>query len=117
MSVLHAGAWPVVAIGLAGIAGLATVAAVRNRFPAALEWLRRAALVVVVAQASIGLALAVRGSGPSELLHWIYGAVVVGVLLAPGALEATTAPGRRSWALAAGSIIGVVLVWRLWASG
>lgn len=117
MSAVHAGAWPVVAVGLAGIAGLAAAAAVRNRFPAPLEWLRLAALVVLVAQASIGLALAVRGGGPSELLHWIYGAVVVGVLLVPGAIEATTAPGRRSWALAAGSIVGAVLVWRLWASG
>lgn len=117
MSGLHAGAWPVVAVGLAGIAGLAVVAAVRDRFPAPLEWLRRAALVVLVAQASIGLALAVRGGGPSELLHWIYGAVVVGVLLLPGMLEATTAPGRRSWALAAGCAVGVVLVWRLGASG
>lgn len=117
MSALHAGAWPIVAVGLAGIAGFAAVAAVRNRFPAALEWLRRGALVVVVAQASIGLALAVRGAGPSEPLHWVYGAVVVGLLLVPGALEATTAPGRRSLALAAGSIVGVVLVWRLWASG
>ena len=117
MSGLHAGAWPIVAVGLAAIAGVAAVAAIRDRFPAPLEWLRRTALVVLVAQASVGLAIAVRGEGPSELLHWIYGAVVVGVLLAPGALAPDGPPGRRAWALAAGSAVGVVLVWRLWASG
>jgi hypothetical protein len=117
MSELHAAGWPLFAIGLALLGLAAAVAAMRGRRPAALEWSRRAALVALVAQASIGLALAARGAAPSELLHWIYGAVVIGVLLVSGSLPAEVADGPRSWALAAGSAIGVVLVWRLWASG
>lgn len=117
MSGLHAAAWPAVAIGLTVIAVIAVASALVDRFPPTLDWLRRAALVVLVAEASIGLALAVRGAGPAELLHWIYGAVVVAVVLAPSAAAPGTAPGRRSWMVAGGSAIGAILVWRLWASG
>jgi len=117
MSDLHAAGWPLFAIGLAFLGVAAAIAAVRDRWPAALEWSRRAALVALVAQASIGLALAARGAAPGELLHWIYAAILIGVLLVPGSLPAEVAGARRSWTLAAGSAIGVVLVWRLWASG
>lgn len=117
MSELHATGWPLFAIALAVLAVAAAVAALLDRWPPAIEWLRRAMLVALVAQASIGLAMVARGAAPSELLHWIYGAVVIVVLLVPGSLPAEVAAGRRSWALAAGSAVGVVLAWRLWASG
>lgn len=117
MTTVHAAAWPLVALGLAGIAAAATVAAVLERWPPLLDVVRRIALVVLVAEAAIGLALAVRGTGPAELLHWVYGAAVVGVLLVPAALPEGTAPRLRSWSLAAGAVIAAVLVWRLWASG
>lgn len=117
MSELHAAAWPSLAIGLAVVAVIAAVSGLRGRWPASLEWLRRAALVLLVAQGGIGLALAVRGAAPGELLHWIYGVVIVAVLLMPGSLPPKTTAGRRSWILAGGSTIGVILVWRLAASG
>lgn len=117
MNAVHAAAWPVLSIALVGLAVIAAVSAVRDRWPAALDALRRVLLVVLVAQAAIGLALAVRGAGPSELLHWVYGGVVIGALLVPGSLAAETDPRRRSWAMAIGSAMGAVLVWRLWASG
>lgn len=117
MTGLHAAAWPLLGVALLGLAGVSAAAAARNRAPAALDLLRRAALVVLVAQAAIGLVLALRGGGPRELLHWIYGAVVIAVLLAPGTMYEDGPPARRSWALAAGSGVGAILVWRLWASG
>lgn len=118
MTGLHAAAWPLLGVALLGLAAVSAIAAMRNRAPEVLDLLRRAALVVLVAQAAIGLALAVRGTGPSELLHWVYGAVVLAVLLLPGAtMTDEWAPAMRSWALAAGSAVGAILVWRLWASG
>lgn len=117
MTWLHGAAWPLLGVALLGLAGISATAAIRKRAPEALELLRRAALVVLVAQAAIGLALAVRGTGPNELLHWVYGAVVIAVLLLPGAMSEDQAPAMRSWALAAGSVVGAILVWRLWASG
>lgn len=117
MTGLHAAAWPLLALALLSLASVSATAAMRNRAPAALELLRRAALVLLVGQAAIGLALAVRGSGPSELLHWIYGAVVIAALLMPAAMAEDRPPAMRSWALAGGSAVGAILVWRLWASG
>ncbi|HVM24619.1 MAG TPA: hypothetical protein VM253_04410 [Candidatus Limnocylindrales bacterium] len=117
MTELHAAAWPVVGVGLAILAAAAAVAAVSGRAPAALEWMRRAALALIVAQAAIGLALAARGAAPAELLHWVYGIAILVVLLAPGSLPHDTSAARRSWVLAAGSLVAVVLTWRLWASG
>lgn len=117
MTELHAAAWPTVGVGLALLALAALVAAVAGRAPAALEWMRRAALVLIVAQAAIGLALAVRGAAPGELLHWVYGIAILIVLLVPGSLPQHTSAARRSWALAVGSLVAVVLTWRLWASG
>ncbi|MBW3612492.1 MAG: hypothetical protein KY392_01370 [Chloroflexi bacterium] len=117
MTGLHAAAWPLLGVALLGLAGVSATAAMRNRAPATLELLRRGALVLLVGQAAIGLALAVRGSGPSELLHWIYGVVVIAVLLVPGAMTEDRPPAARSWALAAGSVVGAILVWRLGASG
>ena len=117
MNAIHAAAWPVVSVALVGVAVVAVVAALRDRWPASLDALRRGLLVILVAEAAIGLALAVRGAGPAELLHWVYGGAVIGALLVPGSLAANTAPARRSWAMALGSMIGAILVWRLWASG
>lgn len=117
MTGLHSAAWPLLGVALLGLAAVSAAAAIRNRAPGALDLVRRAVLVVLVAQAAIGLALAVRGTGPDELLHWIYGVVVVAVLLLPGAMPDDGAPAMRSWALAAGSVVGAILVWRLWASG
>ncbi len=117
MTGLHAAAWPLLGLVLLGLAGISATAAIRHQAPEALELLRRAALVVLVAQAAIGLALAVRGTGPSELLHWVYGTVVIAVLLLPGAMPEDRAPAMRSWALAASSAVGAILLWRLWASG
>ena len=114
---LHSAAWPVLAIGLASIAVVAVVAATRGRSLAVVDWLRRIALLALVVQASIGLAMTMRGAAPAETLHWIYGVAVIAVVLLPATLPADAPDSRRSWSVAAGSAVGAILVWRLWASG
>lgn len=116
MTSLHAASWPLLTLVLAALGATAAVAAARGRAPEVLERLRVGTLIVLVAQAAIGLALALRGGGPAEALHWVYGAAVIGILLVPGALAPQMATARRSAVLAGACAVGAVLVWRLWAS-
>lgn len=95
----------------------ATMAAVASADHPALEWTRRMVLGLLVAEAAIGLALALRGATPGESIHWLYGGVVIVVLLLPGTLAPEVAPRVRTGALAVGSAIAAALAWRLWASG
>lgn len=112
---LHALAAPILLVGLAALAIAAATLLVLGRGPDAVEWVRRLILGVLVAEAGIGLALAIRGSGPAEWIHWLYGPAIIAVLMVPASLELP--PRRRSGALAVGSLLAVALTWRLWASG
>lgn len=115
MTELHGLAAPLL-VGILAVMGAAAAAlSVAGRAPGALDVARRVVLVVLVAQAAIGLALAVRGNAPSEGIHWLYGGAVLVVLLLAGSLEGT--PARRSAALAVGSVLAAALTWRLWTSG
>jgi hypothetical protein len=114
---LHALMGPLLMALLLGLAICAVAAAFVGRMPNALEWIRRALLAVVVAQAAIGLALAVRGDAPAEGIHWIYGGAIVVALLAPGALRPELPARTRTGALAAGAVLAVIFAWRLGASG
>lgn len=117
MTQLHAALGPVVLLLLIGLAGGASVAAVRDRAPGALETVRRVLLAIIVAEAAIGLALAARGGAPAEWIHWAYGIVIVAGLLLPGMLRADLPAGRRSTVLAVASAFAAVIAWRLGASG
>lgn len=114
---LHAALGPFLMVLVAALAVAALVAVALDRAPALLDGARRVLLGLVVAQAAIGLALAARGPGPSELLHWVYGLVIVLALLVPGMLRLELPAGRRAAALAIGSVLAVVIAWRLGASG
>ena len=114
---LHAVIGPIVLALVALLALGAAVLAARGRSPESVEWVRRVILGIVVGEAAIGLALAVRGSGPSEAIHWLYGGVIVLALLVPGALRADLPAAQRSSALAVGASLAAVIAWRLGASG
>ena len=73
--------------------------------------------ILVVADAAIGLALAVRGGSPAEGIHWLYGVAIVLALLGPGALRPELSAQTRSGALAVGALLATALAWRLGASG
>lgn len=117
MTQLHALPAPGVMVGLTGLALAAALLAAAGRAPRVLEWARLGMLVVLVAQAALGLALALRGAAPAEGIHWLYGVVIIVVLLLPGALGPEVGPRARSGALALGAGIAATLAWRLWASG
>lgn len=117
MTDVHALIGPVLLVVLGGFAAVATAAAVRGSAPAWLDTLRRVVLGAVVAQAAIGLALAVRGNEPREWLHWVYGVAVGAALLVPGMLRPELSERRRATALAVGAALAVVLAWRLSATG
>jgi hypothetical protein len=106
----------VAVLSLSLLAVASAVMAVLSRDSPALEWARRIALGVVVADAAIGLAVAVRGGAPSEWIHWVYAVVIGLVLLAPGALR-DVGPRARSGSLALCSAIAAAMAWRLWGSG
>jgi hypothetical protein len=114
---LHAAFGPIVLVLGVVLAVAAGVLAARGRSPESVEWVRRVTLGIIVVGAAIGLALAVRGSGPAEAIHWVYGVVIVVLLMLPGSLRADMPPAQRSGALAVGASLAAVLAWRLGASG
>ena len=81
-----------------------------------LDAVRRLLLIVVVVESALGLALALRGAGPDEWIHWVYGVVIVLALLAPASLQIDR-PQARSAVLAVGALLGAVMAWRLIGSG
>jgi heme A synthase len=117
VSGLHGVTAPAMVAALGAMATVAAIMAVLNRESRVLEWARRGALGLLVAEAALGLAIAARGGGPNEAIHWLYGAVILIVLLIPGGVAPVLAPRARSGALALGSGVAAAVAWRLWASG
>lgn len=95
----------------------AGVIAALDRRSRVLEWARRIALVLLVAEAAVGLALLVRGGAPDQSIHLLYGLVIVLVLMIPGSVAAELSPRGQSGALALASAVAAALAWRLWGSG
>jgi hypothetical protein len=117
MSQLHGAAGSVLLGASVALALTALGAAVAGGAPPWLDRLRVALAVGIVAQAAIGLALALRGAGPAEAIHWVYGAVLIAVPVAIGALAASVPARVRTGALAGGATVMAFLAWRLAATG
>ncbi len=104
---------------LGALALLAVGALAGLRIPRLGAWsdtARRLLLGVLVAEAALGLVIAIRGGAPAEAIHWFYGVAIVIVLLVPGALAESMA-GRRPTVLAGVSVLAAIFAWRLWGSG
>jgi hypothetical protein len=115
---LHTFPGLVMVAGLAVLAVMAAVLAILDRPPMPwFDFARRVLLGIIVAEAAIGLVLALRGSEPDEWIHWLYGGILIAALLLPATLVTNGSARSRSAALAAAAALGAVLAWRLWGSG
>lgn len=113
---LHAVLGIVLLAALVLLAAAVAIGVLTGRRTDATGPLRRIALGAVVAQAALGLTLAVRGGAPAEWIHWLYGGAIVLALLVPSAVEPATRHGRD--ALVVGStVLAAIFAWRLWGSG
>ncbi|MCV0404387.1 MAG: hypothetical protein K5924_11895 [Chloroflexi bacterium] len=104
---------------LGALVALAVAAVLALRVPAARRWAdaaRRLLLGALVAEAALGLVIALRGAAPAETIHWLYGAAVIVALLVPGALAESMAH-RRAAVAAGAAVLATVFAWRLWGSG
>ena len=117
MTGVHAVVGAVLVPALGVLALVAGFAAARRAPAPWTDRVRQAILGIVVAEAAVGLALAVRGAAPAEWLHWLYGGLLVAVLLAPAALDDRIGEDRRVPAIVAVLGIATLLAWRLGASG
>lgn len=115
---LHSAPAVLLVATLALLGVIAGVLAALDRPPAAwLETVRRVLLAVLVAEAALGLVLALRGSAPHEGIHWLYGGAIIVALLVPSALWTDGTARLRSSVFAASSIAAALFAWRLWGSG
>jgi len=113
---LHSILGPALAGALVVLA-LSALATLRGALPGWLDTSRRVVLGLLVAEAALGLALALRGSAPAEPIHWVYGAAAIVVLLLAGALVERDGMPSRGAALVVASGVGALLAWRLWGTG
>ncbi|MGH2429845.1 MAG: hypothetical protein ACRDGV_13375 [Candidatus Limnocylindria bacterium] len=117
MGALHASATGALVAALIGFGLLAVVCAVLQRVPAWLGWLRVALVIALAAQAVAGLALFAGGARPAEWLHWVYGAVAVGSLVLADSVSEEAPSRPRAASYAAGSLVSLLMVWRLASTG
>ncbi len=79
-----------------------------------LRWAVEALLVI---QVGIGALTYVAGSRPGEWLHLVYGIVILAVLPLASTFASEAPPRARSWVLAVGGLVIVLLAWRLLSTG
>lgn len=117
MTQLHA--WAAVAT-IAAFAALAVVgglAAMTGRWAGLVHWLRWTALALGAVASGIGLIVLVGGAQPTELLHLVYGVALVGILPLGATFAADAPPAPRAGVFAGAAIVGLILAWRLFATG
>ena len=108
----------VLVAGLSVLAVMAATMAVLDRPPMpSLDFARRVLLGIIVAEAAVGLVLALRGAEPTEWIHWLYGGIIIGALLLPASLVTNGTPRSRSVALAGAAGLAAIFAWRLWGTG
>jgi heme A synthase len=101
-----------VIVAIVGIAAART-----DRAHRALEWLGRTALAVIGVTILLGAALLLTGARPAELLHLLYGVVLLGTLPLAQTFAAEAPARSRAAVVAGAALIGLILCWRLFATG
>ncbi len=74
-------------------------------------------LLIVGLSAAAGLGMLVGGARPAELLHFVYAVLAFGALPVAASVSATWQPRRRAAATVVASLIALVVIIRLFATG
>lgn len=117
MSQLHAAVGAVV-LGTSALLAIAAFAAViLDRSPRWLDGIRLMISALAVTGAATGLALGVTGQGPSEGIHWLYGAVIVALPVTAASIDLGDSARVRSTAFGVAGVLMALIAWRLASSG
>jgi hypothetical protein len=113
---LHAIAGLLVAVGCVAFAVVAWIS-VGGVAAGLAGGMRVTVAALAVMAGALGLALALRGNGPAEWLHWVYGAALVLVPVAAGTFVTDRSERGRSVALAVTGTLLAVIAWRAVVTG
>lgn len=117
MSQLHAAVGMVVLGTSAIFALLALASGALDRSPPWLDRLRLAIAVLAVVAAATGVVLALNEQGPSETIHWLYGAVIVALPVMAAGVDVGDSTHLRAAAYGVAGIIMALIAWRLAGTG
>jgi heme A synthase len=82
-----------------------------------LEWARNGLLTLIAIQILIGAIVYLDGWRPQEPLHFLYGAILLGILPLASTFASEAPPKPRSAVLAIAGLVMLVLLWRLLETG
>ena len=117
MTAVHeAGALAALFVAIVLVAG-AGLAAWRDVGHAWIRWLGLAVTALFGAVAIVGLFLLASGESPSEGLHLLYAAAVMGAVPIGLTFASEAPPRARSGVLAVVGLATILLVWRLFSTG
>ncbi len=104
-----------------GIAGAFALAALALTFLGGarpwLEWARRIVTGLLLMQVFLGGLLYATGDRPAEVIHVLYGALVVGVLPLANIFSSEAPAKGRAGVLAVAGVVTLGLLWRLLRTG
>lgn len=117
MSQLHAAVGTVV-LGMSVALALAAFGVTAlNRSPRWLDGVRLVSAALAVVGAATGVALAANGLGPSEAIHWLYGAAIVALPVMAAAIDVGDSTRTRSTAFGIAGVLMTLIAWRLASTG
>ena len=114
---MHAGVGAVVLATSVVFALIAFGTIVLHRATGWLDGVRVALSGLAVAAAATGVALALNGAGPSEAIHWLYGAVIVVLPVMAAGLDVGGSKRQRSAVLGVAGVLIALIAWRLASTG
>lgn len=107
----------VVVFATMAAAALATAVAALLGGRAWVERARRGVLIVIGLEVVVGGATYLAGGRPTESLHFLYAVGLLALLPLAATFAAEAPPRPRAWVMAVALGVGLLLLWRLSATG
>ena len=117
MSQLHAWSAVAVLVTFALLAVVGGAAALAGRGFTVVHWLRAGAIGGAVIAVVAGALAYLAGARPGELLHLVYALALLGILPLGATFAEEAPPAARAGVLGGAAAIGLILAWRLFATG